>query len=379
MHHRFPDLAGHADGLPLTDVASGSREIWYQPSSDNAISSEGVFMTDIAIESDQAGGVAFNLSESEREALLEYHPVREREYILPTPMMERAYSIIRERVWARRTGSVFYASPRTGKTRCALAVKDMLEGEFPKCYVTLASVRKSSRATDGHMSRLILEAEHHVLSSRSNADALFDNVVADIEVKTKGRGGNQYVLLLDEMQVLNDLDLQQLTFIHNALELKKIRMTTISFAQPEIVHRRTALMASNDRHLIARFMSELVAFSGCSSSADLRHLLRAYDAASEFPEGSGCSFTRFFLPLAFQNGFRLESYTIPLWATLSKAAGVGSGGMIPMEHTCLSIENLLLATRKQDCATFVLGDDDLEDAVESSQLSGFNPLMATEE
>lgn len=326
-----------------------------------------------------ADSVTFSLSESEREALLEYHPVREREYILPTPMMERAYSIIRERVWARRTGAVFHASPRTGKTRCALAVKDMLETEFPTCYVTLVSARRSSRATDGHMSRLILEAERHALASRTNADSLFDNVIADIEIKTKGRGGNQYVLLLDEMQVLNDLDFQQLACIHNALELKKIRMTTISFAQPEILHRRTALMASNDRHLIARFMSELLPYSGCAGSGDLRRLLGAYDAASEFPEGSGCSFTQFFLPKAFQNGFRLENYTAPLWATLSKAAGVSSTGMIPMEHTCLTIENLLLAARKQDCTNFVLGDDDLEYAVESSQLSTFNPLMATEE
>lgn len=336
-------------------------------------------MADVPKTEQAVGRVAFSLSESEREALLEYHPVREREYILPTPMMERAYSIIRERVWARRTGAVFYASPRTGKTHCALAVKDMLQAEFPKCFVTLVSARKSSRATDGHMARLILEAERHALASRSNADALFDNAVADIEVKTKARGGNQYVLLLDEMQVLNDLDLQQLAFIHNALALSKIRMTTISFAQPEILHRRTALMASNDRHLIARFMSELLPYSGCAGSGDLRLLLRAYDAASEFPEGSGCSFTQFFLPLAFGNGFRLERYTVPLWATLSKAAGVASGGMIPMEHTCLTIENLLLAARKQDCTAFVLGDDDLDCAVESSQLSTFNPLMATEE
>lgn len=140
-----------------------------------------------------------DLSESEREALLEYHPIREREYILPTPMMEGAYSIIRDRVWARRTGAVFYASPRMGKTRCTLATKDLLQEEFPKSFVSLLSARPATRPSDAHMYRLILEAERHALSGRANADALFDSAVADVEIKTKSRGGAQFVLLIDEL------------------------------------------------------------------------------------------------------------------------------------------------------------------------------------
>lgn len=324
-------------------------------------------------------GESRDLSEAERRMLVEYHPVLEREYILPTPMMERAYSVIRERVWARRTGAVFFAAPRTGKTRCAMATKDLLSEEFPKLHVTLLSARRSSRATDTHMFRLILEAEQHTLSGRANADVLFDNAHADIEVKTKAKGGRQYVLLIDEMQVLNDTDLQQLVSLHNKLELSKIKMTTISFAQPEILHRRTSLMASNDHQIIARFLSEPLHYNGCSGSADLTKLLRSFDEGSEYPEGSGWSYTRFFLPVAFENGFRLARYAASLWRQLVAAAGVGDQGAIPMEHTCLSIENLLLMMRSQDCATLVLCDNDIIDAVASSQLQSFNPLMAKDE
>jgi hypothetical protein len=323
-------------------------------------------------------GELADLSDAEREALLEYHPIREREYILPTPMMERAYSIIRDRVWTRRTGSVFFASPRMGKTRCALATKDLLLEEFPKLFVSLLTSRPSTRASDAHMYRLILEAERHALSGRANADALFDSAVADVEVKTKSRAGGQFVLLIDEIHLLNDLDLQQLVCFHNALELRKIKMTTISFAQPEIEHRRTALLASNDRQIIARFLSELVPYDGCTNSADLRRILRSYDLSSEFPEGSGWSYTRFFAPIAFAHGFRLEQYAVSLWAELTRAAGVGGNGMIPMEHTCLAIEHLLLVMRKQDCSNLVLAKDDIEAAVESSQLQTFNSLMVEE-
>lgn len=318
------------------------------------------------------------LSDEEREALLEYHPIREREYILPTPMMQRAYSIIRDRVWARRTGVVFYASPRMGKTRCALATKGLLQTEFPRCFVSLLSARLATRPNDAHMYRLILEAEQHALSGRVNADTLFDNAVADIEVKTKSRGGTQFVLLIDEIQLLNDLDLQQLVCFHNALELRKIKMTTISFAQPEIRHRRTALLASHDRQIIARFLSELVPYDGCTGSVDLRLILRSYDICSEFPEGSGWSYTRFFLPIAFSHGFLLEQYAVPLWSELTRVAGVGSNDMLPMEHTCSAIEYLLLEMRKQDCANLVLDKNDIECAVLSSQLQSFNSLMVEE-
>jgi len=55
------------------------------------------------------------------------------------------------------------------------------------------------------MYRMILEAERHALSGRANADALFDNALADIEVKTKSRGAAQFVLLIDEIQLLKAL------------------------------------------------------------------------------------------------------------------------------------------------------------------------------
>lgn len=327
------------------------------------------------VETDKDADEPLNISDSYRESLLAFHPVLEREYTLPTPMMQRTYSIIRERVWARRTGIVFYASPRMGKTRCAMAIKELISAEFPRIYVTLLSARRSSRPTDAHMFRLILEAENHALSGRATADVLFDNARSDIRVKISGTGGVQYVLLIDEMQLLNDTDLQQLVCFHNGLELANIKMTTISFAQPEILHRRSALMTSNDRQIIARFLSEPLPFEGCSSRTELALLLKAYDVASEYPESSGWSYTRFFFPLAFREGFRLEHYAAPIWRVLTQAAGLGSNGMIPMEHICLTIEHLLLALRKQDCANFVISDEDIGNAVGSSNLLAFSTLM----
>jgi hypothetical protein len=311
-----------------------------------------------------------------REKLLAGHPIRGGEYTLPTPMMQRTYALVRELVWARRTGTVFYASPRMGKTRCALAIRDLLREEFPNVYVTLLSTRPSGRPTTAHMLRLILEAESHALSRRPDADQLFGNAVADIRVKAGRIGAKQYVLLIDEMQLLNDIDLQQLVCFHNQLELQDLRMTAISFAQPEILHRRTSLLANNARQIIGRFLSDTLQFDGCASESDFGNLLRSYDLASEYPEGSGVTYTHFFFPVAFMSGFRLESYRTALWDALRRAAGSVAKQGVPMEHICLTIEDLLLSLRRQDSPDFRLSPEDLDSAVSASKLRSFSDVMS---
>jgi hypothetical protein len=311
-----------------------------------------------------------------REKTLANHPVRGGDYTLPTPMMQRTYALVREQVWARRTGTVFYASPRMGKTRCAIAIRDLLRQEFPNVYVTLLSTRPSPRPSTSHMLRLILEAESHVLSRRPDGDLLFGNAVADIRVKAARIGAKQYVLLIDEMHLLNDVDLQQLVCFHNQLELQDLRMTAISFAQPEILHRRTSLLANNSRQIIARFLSDTLQFDGCASEGDFGSLLRSYDLASEYPEGSGITYTQFFFPVAYVAGFRLENYRTSMWEALHRASGNIAAQGVPMEHICLTIEELLLSLRRQDSPDFVLSNEEIDAAVAASKLRSFSDVLS---
>lgn len=315
------------------------------------------------------------LSPERREELLEFHPIRERDYTLPTPMLERTYRIAREKVWTRRTGVVFYATPRMGKTTCAKEIKHLLNTEFPRTYTLLLSARRSKQSSESHMFALILEAKKHILSGRSKVGLLLDNIKTDTILKLSKVGGSQFVLIVDEAQLLSDTDLEQLFVLHNALDLMKIKMTTIFFAQPQIMHRRAALLVTGQHQIIARFLSEPIAFEGCSSKAELQSLLKSYDEQSEYPEGSGWSYTRFFLPDAFASGFRLHRYASKLWETLIAAAGPLGLGMVPMEHVCLSIEYLLLASKKEDCTNFVISDKEIEMAVESSNLASFSAIL----
>ncbi|MER1940908.1 hypothetical protein ABS755_09400, partial [Castellaniella sp. FW104-16D08] len=121
------------------------------------------------------------LTTEQRAALLNSHPILEKNYRLPTPMLERTYAIIRERVWMKRTGVYLYASPRMGKTTCAETVQALLLLEFPKLHIVRINARRNLRPSDAHMFRLLLEGVNHALSKRTHADLLFYNIKADIE------------------------------------------------------------------------------------------------------------------------------------------------------------------------------------------------------
>jgi len=312
---------------------------------------------------------------SDRLAMLPMHPVREKFYTVPTKSLEAIYSIVYERVSARRTGLCFHAIPRSGKTTALAYVKDRLQNDFPTIVIARVDSRASSRPSFSHMFMLLLESWDHALSKRSNPDILFMNCIADALVRISAKRGSHLVLLIDEMQLLSPTDLMQLLVFHNALEAKKIKLTTISFAQPEILHRRTALLASKERQIIARFLSEPIEFHGCSSAEELKHILSIFDEKSEFPEGSSWSYTKFFVPKAFQNGFRLKKYFKQIWEAMLASAIELDDGSIPMEHVMLVVEHCLVSAFRFDDASFELSNEDIDAAMSSANLAEFSSMM----
>ena len=56
-------------------------------------------------------------------------------------------------------------------------------------------------------------------------------------------------------------------------------------------------------------MAEVVELKGICDSSDLRFIFEALDTKSEFPTGSGISFTAAYVPKGHSNGFRLAKHS----------------------------------------------------------------------
>jgi len=302
-----------------------------------------------------------------RDEMLNDHPVVKGNYTVPTPMLIHAHEEARDRVWSRRTGVVFYGETRAGKTTCAASIRDYLKDEFDTIYIVMASGRRLLRPKEGHMSRLILEGSGHILANRADPDALLRNVNLDVMTNVANLGGDQFVLLLDEVNLCNECDLTELLEIHNMLWLKGIKMTTLSFGQPEIISLITSLRETRQNQIIARFFRKPIPFLCCNSEQALAAVLHCLDEDTEWPEGSGWTFTYFFFPKAFANGFRLEKYSASIWSALVNALP-GQPTSFTMEAIALTINGLYLGTRDADRDGLVLTDQDISRALASADI-----------
>lgn len=315
------------------------------------------------------------LSEQRRRDLYESHPVITKNYLVITPVVRKVYALIRDRVYMRTTGTFMYAAPRVGKTTCAKATQQLLQAEFPRIHVMRFSAEPSRQKSALLID--VLSADKLSVPRTPRYKDLQRQLLIYVQSSLAIRDGNQFVLIADEMQNLSEENLIDLATIHNRLETLGIRMTTIGFAQPEIMDRHTALLATNQSFLIARFLSEPIPFSGCTSIEDLREILNAYDLTLKYPQDYDYSYTRFFLPLAYDNGFRLASNADAIWSKLNAAAKGLPGDSIPMEHLSRTVEFLLVYGTGSDSQTFKLTAKAINEAVEASNLRYFSGLLST--
>lgn len=307
--------------------------------------------------------------------MLDDHPIVIKDYTVSTPMITATYSLIRERVWTRRTGSFLYARPRMGKTRCAKAIRDLLSVEFSNVHLMHLSADQRRSNTDIGLISDILEAEGLSTQKRLTYKQMLTRLLVHIETNVAARAGSQVVLLIDEMQMLSESDLRTLLVLHNRLEMDDVAMTTLGFAQPEILETRSALITTKAFNLIARFLSEPIPFDGCGRREDLAKILIAYDDEKRYPENTDWTYTRFFLSEAYDAGFRLNKYADLLWSLLIDASKPLGTGTVPMEHLSRTIEYLLLAGRNADSPQFELNDVQVQAAVDASNLKHFCGLM----
>ncbi|MFJ3524245.1 ATP-binding protein [Pseudomonas sp. NPDC090203] len=296
------------------------------------------------------------------------HPLISKKARIITHEMIRVARVTFDRVTARRTGVIFYGESRVGKSRCARFVTDQLREQFPECYVEFHSVRPREGPQRLNLFKEICHSATILPKERVD---YFYHLLGHIQTVLAGVECGQFVLVLDEIQYLEPADFHQLASLYNSLQLKDICLTLVGFAQPDILKTLSGLKVTVKPQLIARFFADLNAFHGCRNSDELATILRAYDSGSEFPPGSGTSYTAFFWPQAFAAGVRLVSLAELFWQEISDAVSGVYVKNIPMEHLCETVLNLLLAQAVKDSPSLQVCAADVSQAVKTVNLRTF--------
>lgn len=274
------------------------------------------------------------------------HPVEIGNYLICTPEIDRMVSNVYQWIDNRAQGGIIYGRPRLGKTHAIKYLKAVLPQEFNSnipIFHTLVRFYKNPNK-DYFFTDFLKDIGHGLYSSgKPNQKA--DRLIKFLISKVQESGQSKIVILLDDAQRLTSVEYEWLMDIHNEVEMANARLTTILVGQEELLHQRTSFSMSHKYQLIGRFMVHKYQFSGIKSSKEIKDCLKGYDDESEFPSGSDCSYTRYFFPEAFDNGFRLHNHAKDAYSAfveLRREHGLTKNNFeIPMQYLTLVVEFIL--------------------------------------
>lgn len=264
---------------------------------------------------------------AEREAAFEAHPVVSDLAKVPTPAVRDAFDIVCRAVVHREPGVCFTANSRFGKTYGMAVVRRTLPQTFPGLGIIVVVAKDHPRSSEATFySDLLLDCGHHaadVGTAISRRNRLLSLWLAMAQACSSDR----LLLFIDEAQNWHEDEYTYLRDISNYLAEHGVRLITVLIGHPLLHSVRATFLHAKRTDLIGRFMLHPYPFRGLTSLADAAAVLAAYDNAeiSEFPEGSGISYSEFFRPKAFRSGWRLVSEAEACWAAFAAGAGKHAG------------------------------------------------------
>lgn len=250
------------------------------------------------------------------------HPVIRDRARLPTPPVKAVFDVIERTIYQRDPGSSFIAHPRFGKTFAIQVLTKQVCATFPQVPVIIISAKGHARFSEVAFYTEILENCKHSFSGVGKVSARRSRLINYLWTLSQARNSDRIVLFIDEAQNWAEAEFSCLRDLSNDLALNDVRVIALLFGQTELASIRTVLLQSKRTDLIGRFMMQQFEFKGLTSLSDLVETMECYDDVemSEYPEGSGICYSEYFLPAAFQGGWRLSKEAGRLWAQFEHAA-----------------------------------------------------------
>lgn len=295
------------------------------------------------------------------------HPLLQDNAIFPTKALEDFINILRHWFDNLLPGGIVYGNQRIGKTQALRFLINNIEyclgADIPVTFLSAWEPTPTS-VTENRFFGELLYALGYAIPNSGTAGIKRRRAIDFIIDKTRAKREHRYLLLIDEAQWLSRSQLRYLMDVHNQLKFANIRLITILVGQPELLLMKNELRTLKERHLLGRFMTDSHEFQGLQNLDDLKRIMRSLDTESEFPKGSGCSYTKFFAPIAFEKGWRLEQHAEVTWRVLNEMLStVGMtrlGEGLPMQPFTAYFIWLFLTIQRMDSSEFILNEGIIE-------------------
>jgi hypothetical protein len=282
------------------------------------------------------------------------HPVETGRYIIPTPAITLLFETLLRWIEYRAPGGCVYSPPRTGKTKAIRFVRALLKEKLGAVPVLTMLCRELQRASEQNFLQQLLRAAGHSIWEPGNATVKLHRLVEFLAAMVEESGQPRLIWFLDEAQNLHEAEYNTLINVHNELDARDIAPIFVLMGQHQLLAQVNTFEETGKTQILGRFMVQQFHFRGVTSRKDVASCLQAYDGATEFPQGSGVSFTSFFFPYAFQlSDFRLRTYADDLWQVfkqLKEESCLPAAQEIPMQYFCRTVEYVLKTRKTFDVA-----------------------------
>lgn len=292
-----------------------------------------------------------------RNAMYARHPVVKNSLRLLTPPVREVYGIAEQVIVHHDPGTCFTAGFRMGKTRGLACVRAELAQTFPDIPTAVLIAKGHDDPREGEFYSDILEDYRNGAARTGKAGDRKNRILALWEAGARAKGNDRYLLFVDEAQNWKEPQLTWLRDLTNVMAERNVEIQTLMFAHRALLTTRTALQSKRRTDLIGRFLLSPREFRGLRDLSELEATLGMFDDPSRhcYPEESGIALAQFFLPKAFQHGWRLRLEARSLWSAMVEVAGrTGqTPGNVGMQWVMSAIRNFLFANIANDSTVFV--------------------------
>jgi len=312
-----------------------------------------------------------------------HHPVERDSAVLPTRPLEDFVNEINEWLDSRITGGIVWGYNRVGKSQAikylnASGSQVFFGSSIPMGIHSTSDPKKTS-LTERRFFGEILHSLGFVSPDSGTAEVKRRRLIELIAGRVESAGDFRFVLFIDEAQWLAEVQLRYLMDIHNQLKLMNIRLVCVLVGQPDLIDIKSNLRAAKKNHLLGRFMMVSHKFDGICSQSDLMRVFNAFDCQSEFPAGTSCSFTAYYVPIAFDSGWRLKDNTGLVWNTFNRVLEIEQlpkCSEYPMQAYMDLIVWILKSLRKEDSTSLQLTQAIIEEGIYRNALTQIQDHIA---
>lgn len=316
------------------------------------------------------------LDADRRKFLMSDHPLMQGEggYILPTPPAQYALTQLVAGITSGLPGMAWVAYPRFGKTSAIKFLKKQLSIIFPETPVVIFIAKAHLKPDEGRFYKEMLLASNLSVPPGHDSVDRMSRLCKGWWTWVLTSHAKRIILIIDEAQKLLVAEYSWLIDLCNMLGQKQVSVTVALFGQPELLNLRDIFLQVGRGDIIGRFMVTVQNFDGIRNSEELETVLRCLDdpVISEYPAGSACACTQFFVPKAYAYGWRLAMHSASLWAAFEHSAAstgekaLSHGISVGMTWVKIAVQNVLLKLMAKDTAHLIIQDALWLDAVSRS-------------